>query len=150
MKVRRDISSIPLRTAAATWSAIIDLVRSSGSIDLCQLQAASPVVTSLITDEVHTKAPFTFVGVGPRLVIYLHFGASALEAGPQVDAINWVPTAGDWRLYVPCEEESLSWAREALSEKAPRLVLHDPAQKPAEAKSEPENVLKVDWEGVGS
>ncbi len=134
MKIRRDIGSIPLRSAADTWGTIIAMVRSRDSVDFAQLQAAAPVLQSLITDEIHGGAPFTFAGVGPRLVIYLLFGMSALEVGTRVDDLDWVPTAGDWRLYVPCDAAQLSWAREALAEKAPRVVVHDRETSPADSE----------------
>jgi len=33
MKIRRDVASIPLRSAAETWRAIVDLVTGDGSVD---------------------------------------------------------------------------------------------------------------------
>ena len=33
MKVRREIASVPLRTAGETWQAIVDLITGHGSID---------------------------------------------------------------------------------------------------------------------
>ena len=33
MKIRRDIASVPLRSAEETWRAIIDLVTGDGSVD---------------------------------------------------------------------------------------------------------------------
>ncbi len=51
MRVRRDIASIPARSAAETWSAIVDLVTSATSVDADQLRAAASIMQALITDE---------------------------------------------------------------------------------------------------
>ncbi len=34
MKVRREIASIPVRSAGETWQAIVDLITGSGSVDV--------------------------------------------------------------------------------------------------------------------
>ena len=51
MRVRRDISSIPYRSAGETWQLIIDLVTGKGSKDVQQLKNAAGVMGSIITDE---------------------------------------------------------------------------------------------------
>ena len=40
MRVRRDISSIPQRSASETWQRVVDLVTGKGSKDVQQLNAA--------------------------------------------------------------------------------------------------------------
>lgn len=145
MKVRRDIGSIPVRTAEETWAQILTLVHGSDSVDFAQLQAANAVLCSLITDEVHAEHPFTFAGVGSRLVLYLRFDRDAIEAGMDVIPIDWCPTAGDWTLYAPCDTENLSWARDALAERSPRIVLHDPDSKPADAAPSASRPLTANW-----
>src|SRR4051812_29315215 len=51
MRIRRDISSIPERSASETWDRIVDLVTGLGSKDIQQLKAAGGVMGSIITDE---------------------------------------------------------------------------------------------------
>ncbi len=87
MKVRRDISSIPLRTAEETWETIVGLVTGEGTIDGDQLKAAASVMVSLITDEAFKDHPLTMTGVSHRLVIYLLHGPDALETGADVDRL---------------------------------------------------------------
>src|SRR5258707_1133208 len=41
MKVRREIASVPLRTAGETWQAIVDLITGDGSIDAGTLKTAA-------------------------------------------------------------------------------------------------------------
>lgn len=43
MRVRRDVSSIPFRSARETWQRIIDLVTGPGSKDVEQLKSATGV-----------------------------------------------------------------------------------------------------------
>ena len=69
MKIRRDIASIPLRSAAETWSEYMNLVTGVGSVDVGQFDVAASVMTSLITDEAFKHEPLTITGVGHRLVV---------------------------------------------------------------------------------
>ncbi len=126
MKIRRGISSIPLRTAEETWSTVKQLVTGLGSIEAEQFDAAASIMASLITDEAFKDEPLILLGVSHRLVIYLQYGADALEAGEAVDSLNWNPTAGGWTLYVPCAEEQFAWVKNALISRAPRFVLVKP------------------------
>ena|SRR2546422_305888 len=151
MKVRRDISSIPLRTAEATWQTIVDLITGTDSVDAMQLQAATGVMASLITDEHYAQHPLTLVGHSHRLVVYCRYGQEALEAGEAVDDLMWNPTAGDWTLLIPCDPENLEWARKALKGRTPRLVVHELGEEQPDEMSESrarsaEKVdLVVDW-----
>ena len=64
MRVRRDISSIPLRSASETWQRIIDLVTGTGSKDVEQLKRAAGVMGSIITDEHPASRAIMLEGVG--------------------------------------------------------------------------------------
>src|SRR5688572_9689637 len=103
MRIRRDITSIPERSASETWQRIVDLVTGSDSKDGQQLKAAAGVMGSIITDEHPAKRPILLEGVGPQLRIYCRYGMDAVEDGTAVDALNWNPTAGDWTMHVPCD-----------------------------------------------
>src|SRR3954447_21833686 len=98
MKVRRDIASIPKRSAAETWREIVKLITGSGSVDAASLSAAVSVMESLITDEHPTKVPIVVKGAGSRLVIYCLFGEDAMDADMDVPKLNWNSTAGDWAM----------------------------------------------------
>jgi len=152
MKVRRDVSSIPLRSAEETWNTIVDLVTGTETIDRDQLLAVRAVIASLIADELYADHPLTWSGVGARLVVYLRYGADAIQEGAEVDGLSWNPTAGDWHLRVPCDAENLAWAREQLHEKAPRVELHEPGASEGDsestAKGSPARTpLCIDWGG---
>lgn len=57
MRVRRDISSIPLQSASDTWACIVNLVTGSDSRDAGQLKAANGVMGSIIADEQPGRRP---------------------------------------------------------------------------------------------
>lgn len=151
MKVRRDIASIPKRSAAETWKTIIDLVTGAGTIDKKTLQDASSIMESLIADEHPGKTPIVLKGVGSRLVIYLLFGENAMEADLQVDKLNWNPTAGNWAMTAPCDAEDVDWMNNALKDRAPRIKVHD-ANSPADTDEDSSSAsqgLKIDWGALG-
>lgn len=151
MKVRRDMASIPLRSAEETWAEYKKLVTGAGSADAGQFDAAATVMTSLITDEAFRDEPLTLTGVSHRLVVYLLHGHDALEVGADIDKLAWNPTAGDWTLFVPCPEEQYDWTKKTLAARAPRFVVLKPGEKVKEEEESAaaEAVLGVNWEVFG-
>ncbi len=149
MRIRRDISSIPERSASETWQRIIDLVTGKGSADVQQLKAAAGVMGSIITDEHPAARPILLEGSGPQLRIYCSYGMNAIEQGSKVDSLNWNPTDGNWTMHVPCDAENIDWVKKSLAGTSPRIKVFDVAdeeradgeQQQASAKSE----IVVDW-----
>ena len=103
MKVRREIASVPVRTAGETWQAIVDLITGDGSVDAATLKAAASVMESLIADEHAATVPIVVKGNGPRLVVYCLYNEDAMEAGKDIDKLSWNPTAGDWTMTAPAD-----------------------------------------------
>ena len=153
MRIRRDIASIPLRSASETWSAIVTLVTGNGSADRDQLNAAASVMESLIADEQPAIAHIVFKGCGPRVLIYCLYDEDAMEAGPTIDSLNTNPTAGDWRMTAPCEEDDVDWMNSTLNERAPRMTVHAAHESLADEDSEEVEMtaktLEIDWEALG-
>ena len=127
MRIRRDIGSIPLRSASETWQSIIDLISDSGSTDTQQLARSAAVMASIITDEHPAKHAIVVEGVGPQLRIYLRYGMNAVEDGADTDALTWNPTKGDWTMHVPCDADNISWVRKSLAGCA-RIKVFDMAE----------------------
>lgn len=125
MRIRRDISAVPLRTASETWTEIVSMVSDSGSVDVAQLSAAVGVMGSVIADENAKDRPMILEGVGPQLRIYLQYGEDAVTAGTDVDSLSWNPTAGDWTMHVPCDAANLEWVRKSLQRTSPRMKVYD-------------------------
>ncbi len=153
MRICRDIASIPVRSAKETWSAIVALVTGDGSVDREQLAAAASVVESLIADEQPAIAPIGFKGCGPRVVIYCLYDEDAMEAGLAIDSLNANPTAGDWQMTAPCEEDDVHWMNNTLKQRAPRMTVHaahePPADEGADGSDEAAKVLEIDWGALG-
>lgn len=154
MRVRRNIASIPVRTAGETWRAIVELITAEDSIDRAQLEAAASVMETLIADEQPAAVPIVVKGSGPRLLIYCLYQDDAMEAGLDIDALSWNPTADDWRITAPSEDEDAAWMNSTLGNRAPRITVHAADQAPAEeaddeaAKAAP--ALEIDWEALKS
>jgi len=127
MKVRRDISSIPHRSASETWQRIIDIISGPNSRDVQQLKDAAGVMGSIITDEHPSTRPILLEGVEAQLRIYCRYGIRAVEEGDAVDPLTWNPTAGDWTMHVPCDNENFGWVTTALQKTSPRIKVFDVA-----------------------
>jgi len=153
MKLRRDIASIPIRSASETWKAIIELITRSDSVDAEQLTAASSVMESLIVDGHPANVPIVIKGHGPRLVIYCLYGEDALEAGNELDRLHWSPTGGDWSMTAPCDPEDVDRISKLLRSRAPRISVHDVGEPPPDEASRAESSsgvkeLVIDWKGL--
>ena len=129
MRIRRDISSIPHRSAGETWQRIVDLVTGSDSKDVDQLKRAEGVLASIITDEHPAARAIVLEGVGPQLRIYCRYGLKAVEEGSAVDALTWNPTDGEWTMHVPCDDENITWVRASLEKSSPRIRVFDVAEE---------------------
>ncbi|MGY2991208.1 hypothetical protein [Mesorhizobium sp. URHB0026] len=151
MKVRRDIASIPRRSAAQTWKAITDLITGSGSVDAATLTAAASVMESLIADEHPALEPIVVRGVGSRLVIYCLYGDDAMEAEVDVEKLNWNPTAGNWAMTAPSDADDVTWMNSTLKDRAPRIQVHDVGMPvdDDDASSSSAQTLKIDWGALG-
>ncbi|HTZ68275.1 MAG TPA: hypothetical protein VMB83_12595 [Roseiarcus sp.] len=146
MRIRRDISSVPLRTASETWDRFVELVSGPGALYIGELKAAGRVIATSIADEILAERPLLLEGVGPQLRVYCRYGADAIQEGTGVDALTWTPTAGEWTLHVPCDAENLAWVRAAVA-KTPRIKVFDAAEADRfeEATAADSAPLEVDW-----
>jgi hypothetical protein len=151
MKVRRDIASIPVRSAGETWQAIVDLITGTGSVDAAPLKAAASVMESLIVDEHPATCPIVVKGSGPRLVIYCLYNEAAMEAGKDIDRLTWNPTEDpDWRITAPSEADDVAWMNNTLKTRAPRITVHDVASPPEDDSDDAEKAaqsqpLTINW-----
>jgi hypothetical protein len=150
MRVRRDVSSVPLRSASETWQHIVSLITGTGSKDVQQLRDAEGVMASVITDEHPARRAIILEGVGAQLRIYCRYGMNAIGEGGSVDAVTWNPTAGEWTMHVPCDDENIDWVKKSLAKTSPRIVVFDVAgadkaeEEEVSAASKGSGIL-VDW-----
>lgn len=151
MRVRRNISSIPHRSASETWQQIIDLITGTKSRDVLHLKAASGVMGSIITDEHPAVQPILLGGVGAQVRIYCRYGMDAIEEGDTIDPLDWNPTAGDWIMHVPCDTDNIEWIVASLARTSPRIKVFDvdkgePAEPDGGVKAVHQAApLIVDW-----
>ena len=156
MRIRRDVSSIPFRSAGETWQRVIELVTGPDSKDVLQLKNAAGVMGSLITDEHQAKRAIMIEGVGPQLRIYCRFGMKAVEEGAKVNSLTWNPTAGDWTMHIPCDAENMAWVKESLAKTSPRIKVFDVDEANRADEDEPAAAAKssgelvVDWNIEGA
>lgn len=146
MKIRRDIASVPVRSAAETWKAIIDLVTGSDTVGKQQLLDAASVMESLIADEMPANVPIVFKGGSSRVVVYCHFNEDAMELGSGTDKLNNNPTSGDWQVTAPCEKADVAWMTKSLKSKSPRISVHDVDEAPSDSDvAKSSGGIEIDW-----
>jgi hypothetical protein len=151
MRIRRDIASVPVRSAKETWRAIVDLVTGDESTDRQQVDAAASIMESLIADELPATVPIVFKGSGPRVLLYCLYNEDAMEAGLDIDSLNTNPTAGDWRATAPAEDDDVEWMNNSLKSRAPRIAVHAVDEPPANDTGDAEHTGKafdIDWEAL--
>lgn len=112
----RRIASIPRRTATGTWRAICELLSAPDSAPRHELQQVVGIAAALITEEYARDAAIVVSGTGPQVRIYTLHGEAAIEADPlDENPLNHDPTSGDWTMSLPCGEDDLEEARQAVA-----------------------------------
>lgn len=154
MKIKREIASVPVRSAGETWAAIVALISDARTPDAATLTAAASVLESLIADEYPSTAPITIKGVGNRLVIYCRYNEDAISLGTDIDPLTWNPTGGSgWRITAPSEASDVAWMNETLGTRAPRISVHDVLEAPADDEDTTPSATKalsIDWGVLGN
>ncbi len=136
-RVRRTFAATPVRSAAATWGAIVDTIAPLGANERATLTSATGVAASLIAAEAWGATPVIVSGVGPQLRIYCSYGEDAiLGEDTNEESLSWAPTEGDWRIEMPCPPEDLEWVKAALADCSARLEAVDMTTKRGSATLE--------------
>lgn len=150
MKIRRNIASIPARSAQETWRAIVNLVTGPDTLHRGQLAAAASIMESLIADELPNRVPIVFKGPGARVVIYCLYDEDALEAGLDIDSLKLNPTSGNWQATAPCEKDDVEWMNTSLKQRAPRISVHAADEVPvAEDDAErADSSFDINWNAL--
>lgn len=152
MKIRRDIASIPERSASETWKAVIKLVGDNSSISQDELNDAASVMADVISEEHPDEHPIIFSGCGPQLRIYLDYAQDALERGLEIDDLNWSPTECDsWQVSVPTDSDDLSWVNSFFAKHAPRFKAYDKKSGAPQKESQSSvksSGIEIDWSKV--
>lgn len=153
MKVKREIASVPVRSAAETWTAIVALISRPDTPDVGTLTAAASIMESLIADEHPASVPIAVKGSGDRLVIYCRYNEEALELGAEIDPLTWNPTGGPgWKITAPTEAADVPWMNGTLKDRAPRITVHDITNPPTEEEETTKaaaDALSINWGVLG-
>jgi hypothetical protein len=126
--IARRFVSIPERTATATWKDISALLApDSASAAARELTSVMGIACSLITREAMTS-PIVVYGSGPRVRIYCLYNEDATEGDDANEApLSFDPTAGDWKMSLPCPADDLTWVQNSLKGKATHIFARDMA-----------------------
>lgn len=132
--VARTIASIPQRTATDTWGQIVDLIAPDAiSAARKDLDAVAGIACTCITDESLRDDPVVVHGNGPRVRVYCVYGDDAIEGdGVNDQPLSFVPTEGDWKLSLPCNEEDLPWVSRSLARVSSRVTARPLGQPPGD------------------
>lgn len=122
--VSRHFVSSPSRDASETWRAIVAmLTRDRMSTDRDELLAITGVASSIIADHAPEDAAIVVTADGPRTRIYCLYDDAAIE-GDDADESTpaFDPLQGDWAISLPCNDEDLTWVRNALAQHSTRIT----------------------------
>lgn len=124
--LRRDIVSIPRRTAGETWDRISELVSKEGSDARAQMRAARHVATALIAQEATKDEPVIVSGTGPQVRIYTLHDDASLEADLDDERrlVTYVAD-GDWSASLPADKSDVEWATAALKKVSSRVTIRE-------------------------
>lgn len=125
--LRRDFRSVPHRTSAETWEAIVDLLapdRASGAHK--ELLAVIGTASQLISSESAKDFPIISSGSGPQIRIYCLYGDDALsDDNANEAALAFDATAKDWEVSLPAESEDIKWSKLELAKSSRRIVVRE-------------------------
>ena len=123
--VTRKFSACPVRTAAQTWEAIIDVLSSDNESVRATLCVITGIAASLISEATPQTNPITIIGSGPRLRIYCLYEEDGSTEDANEASLNWNLFDGDWQIYFPVAKSDLKWVAKALNERGSRFKTYE-------------------------
>lgn len=124
----RIFRSTPQRDAAATWTAIVDLLtQGRAGAARTELLAVLGIAASVISEQAPKDAPIVVTCDGPRTRIYCLYDDDAVDGSDAAeDALGFDPLKGDWQVSLPCPEDDLAWVQTALARASARITARKP------------------------
>ena len=123
--IRRDIVSVPRRTAGETWQRMSELVSKEGSDARAELHAARHVATALIGQESTKGDPAIFSGTGPQVRVYTLHDDASLEAELDERPLVTYVADGEWAATLPADASDFDWASRALGKVTSRITVRE-------------------------
>lgn len=127
--ITRKFSAAPVRTAAATWVAIVDVLSEQDATIRNELMKIDGIVASLISEGTPEKNAITIIGTGPRLRIYCLYEEDGSTENANESTLNWNPFENDWEIYLPVEQSDMDWITKSLSAKGSRFKVYQAGTK---------------------
>lgn len=123
--VTRRFSAAPVRTAASTWNAIIDVLAPKTGNVRNELLKIEGLAASIISDGTPKNSAITIIGAGSRLRIYCLYEEDGSTEDASESALNWNPFEKEWEIFFPVETSDLVWVKKAFSEKGARFKAYE-------------------------
>lgn len=145
----RRIASVPRRGPIDTWRAICDLLCQDDDEARAELNGIAGIGSALIAEENTRDAPIIVSGVGPQVRVYTLHGDQAIEADLSEElALSHAPTTGNWNLSLPCADDDLNEAQEAVR-RAPHVEVRQLGQAMAAAATSSSGRPVIDLTALG-
>lgn len=129
----RIFRATPQRDAAATWTAIVDLL-TQGRVGAARTELLSVhgTAASVIAEQTPKDAPIVVTCDGPRTRIYCLYDDDAVDGSDAAeDALGFDPLKGDWQVSLPCPEDDLAWVQASLAKTSTRITARKPDARAA-------------------
>jgi len=127
--VARRIRATPERSASETWQVIADLLAPDRGDARNELMSIEGIASSIISTESPKDSPIVVKGDGPRVRIYCMFDDDAVSGDDANEsALAECPTAGEWTMSLPVENEDVEWVKTALATKTKKVTVREKSQ----------------------
>jgi hypothetical protein len=124
--VSRTIVSNPERTSVETWAKITEIICAQSTDAKVEFAKVSNITASLLSEEFMKDYSMIMKGAGSQLRVYCLYGEDAVTSeDASEDALSWDITAKDWKVFLPCSKEELSWYEKALSGLSDKFKVYD-------------------------
>jgi hypothetical protein len=114
--IARKFKANPVRTAAETWTTIVNVIAKKNDSAKNLLLRITGVAASIIAEGIPATSPITIIGSGPRLRVYCLYDDDAIEEDGNEDSLSWNPFDSEWDIYFPVNEVDMEWVNNMLSE----------------------------------
>ena len=122
--VVRRFASSPERTSAETWKAIVKMLAPSDKWKT-ELNAITGTVSSIISNRLLKDDPLVVRGSGPLLRVYcLYDDEAVVGEDKKEDGLNWGPISGDWKIFLPCQDDMVATFQKIISKHSTRVELY--------------------------
>lgn len=122
----RAVKSIPERSSAQTWEAIVELLARGDAGRKQELLSVTGIVASLIADKSLKEAAAKVTCDGSCVRVYcLYDEDGADDSRVNESPFDFDPLKGEWSVSLPCHEDDLNWVQNALARYSSRITVRN-------------------------